>query len=94
MRYAFVTETYPPEINGVALTVQGLEHGLLERGHDVTLIRPRQREDALQTARSLLVRGASPVSYTHLDVYKRQANDRSGTGGAAIVHWRGHAASW
>jgi hypothetical protein len=25
MRYAIVTETYPPEVNGVALTVQGLE---------------------------------------------------------------------
>jgi len=24
MRYAIVTETYPPEVNGVALTVQGL----------------------------------------------------------------------
>lgn len=67
MRYAFVTETYPPEINGVALTVQGLEHGLLERGHDVTLIRPRQREDALQTARSLLVRGASLPRYAGLN---------------------------
>lgn len=28
MRYAIVTETYPPEVNGVALTVQGLEQGL------------------------------------------------------------------
>jgi hypothetical protein len=27
MRYAIVTETYPPEVNGVALTVQGLEQG-------------------------------------------------------------------
>ena len=28
MRYAVVTETWPPEINGVALTVQALAHGL------------------------------------------------------------------
>ncbi len=42
MRYAIVTETYPPEINGVALTVQSLELGLRERGHTVGLIRPRQ----------------------------------------------------
>jgi len=28
MRHAIVTETYPPEVNGVALTVQGLEQGL------------------------------------------------------------------
>jgi glycosyltransferase involved in cell wall biosynthesis len=42
MRYAIVTETYPPEINGVALTVQSLEEGLRGRGHTVGLIRPRQ----------------------------------------------------
>ena len=41
MRYAIVTETYPPEVNGVALTVQALEHGLRARGHDVTVVRPR-----------------------------------------------------
>ena len=45
MRYAIVTETYPPEINGVALTVQGLEQGLRARGHEVTLVRPRQADD-------------------------------------------------
>ena len=28
MRVAIVTETYPPEINGVALTVAGLARGL------------------------------------------------------------------
>ena len=42
MRFAIVTETYPPEVNGVALTVQGLEHGLRGLGHEVALIRPRQ----------------------------------------------------
>lgn len=42
MRYALVTETYPPDINGVALIVQSLEVGLRARGHDVTLIRPRR----------------------------------------------------
>lgn len=45
MRYAIVTETYPPEVNGVALTVQGLEHGLRGRGHEVRLVRPRQPAD-------------------------------------------------
>src|SRR5690606_27432241 len=33
MRYAIVTETYPPEVNGVALTVHALETGLRARGH-------------------------------------------------------------
>jgi len=42
MRVAIVTETYPPEINGVALTVAGLASGLRRNGHDVQVIRPRQ----------------------------------------------------
>ena len=42
MRVAIVTETYPPEINGVALTVAGLARGLQQAGHEVQLIRPRQ----------------------------------------------------
>lgn len=47
MHYAIVTETYPPEINGVALTVQDLELGLHARGHEITLVRPhKDREPA------------------------------------------------
>ena len=42
MHYAIVSETWPPEVNGVALTVQSLEHGLRARGHRVSLVRPRQ----------------------------------------------------
>lgn len=42
MRIAIVTETYPPEINGVALTVQNLVQELLHLGHSVDLTRPRQ----------------------------------------------------
>ncbi len=41
LRVAMVTETYPPEINGVAMTVARLVQGLHERGHDLQLIRPR-----------------------------------------------------
>lgn len=55
MRYAIVTETYPPEINGVALTVRSLEHGLLDRGHDVRVIRPRQQRDRAQDHREHLM---------------------------------------
>jgi glycosyltransferase involved in cell wall biosynthesis len=44
---AFVTETFPPEINGVAMTVGRLVGGLRERGHRVRIVRPRQgRGDA------------------------------------------------
>ena len=42
MRIALVTETYPPEINGVALTVRRAVEYLRERGHAVEVIRPRQ----------------------------------------------------
>lgn len=42
LRVALVTETYPPEINGVALTLARLVGGLRQRGHAIQLIRPRQ----------------------------------------------------
>jgi glycosyltransferase involved in cell wall biosynthesis len=42
LRIAVVTETYPPEINGVARTVGLMVDALLARGHEVQLIRPRQ----------------------------------------------------
>ncbi|GLQ51264.1 glycosyltransferase family 4 protein [Dyella flava] len=42
MRIGIISETYPPEINGVALTVHGLATGLAARGHTIDLIRPRQ----------------------------------------------------
>ncbi|WP_043795786.1 glycosyltransferase family 1 protein [Rhodanobacter sp. OR87] len=42
MRIGIVSETYPPEINGVALTVHSLAAGLAARGHNIDLIRPRQ----------------------------------------------------
>jgi glycosyltransferase involved in cell wall biosynthesis len=40
-----VTETYPPEINGVATTLGHLVAGMRARGHQVSLVRPRQRGD-------------------------------------------------
>jgi glycosyltransferase involved in cell wall biosynthesis len=46
MRVAIVTETWPPEINGVALTVQSLARGLAGLGHVVELVRPRQNDEA------------------------------------------------
>ena len=66
MRYGIVTETYPPEINGVALTVQGLEKGLRDRGHEVELVRPRQTGETDDPAGSLLVRGAALPRYPGL----------------------------
>lgn len=45
MRIALITETFPPEVNGVAMTNQRLVRGLLKMGHSVLLIKPR-RSDA------------------------------------------------
>lgn len=42
LRVAIVTESYPPEINGVALTVARIIQGLHEREHNLQLVRPRQ----------------------------------------------------
>jgi len=42
VKVAIVTETYPPEVNGVASTIARFIRGLAELGHDITLIRPRQ----------------------------------------------------
>lgn len=39
-----VTETFPPEVNGVALTLSHLVKGLREHGHTVSIVRPRQRK--------------------------------------------------
>ncbi len=45
LRIAVVTETYPPEVNGVAMTLGRLVEGLQVRNHQVQLIRPRQNAD-------------------------------------------------
>lgn len=66
MRYAIVTETYPPEVNGVALTVQSLEQGLRERGHDVHLFRPRQSRDAAPASYERLLPGLPIPRYPGL----------------------------
>lgn len=42
MNIAVVTETHPPEVNGVAMTVGRLIDGLRGRGHRVGVVRPRQ----------------------------------------------------
>ena len=66
MRYTIVTETYPPEVNGVALTVQELERGLRARGHAVDVVRPRQRRGERAGAGELLTRGVRLPWYAGL----------------------------
>jgi glycosyltransferase involved in cell wall biosynthesis len=85
---ALVTETFPPEINGVAMTLSHLVEGLARRGHRVTVIRPRQNSNDLPRGDGLyhellcpgvpipgypLLRAGLPVRWRLLDSWK---NDR------------------
>ncbi|MEW5889840.1 MAG: glycosyltransferase family 1 protein [Pseudomonadota bacterium] len=60
LRIAVVTETYPPEINGVAMTLGRMVEGMLARGHSIQLIRPRQRKDELPCRRGSLEEVLAP----------------------------------
>ena len=42
LNIALVTETYLPEVNGVAITIGRMVHGLRQRRHHIHMIRPRQ----------------------------------------------------
>jgi len=44
MKIALVTETFPPEVNGVAMTNERLVRGLLGLGHEILLIKPKRAE--------------------------------------------------
>ena len=70
LRIAVVTETWPPEVNGVAMTLAKLVQGLSHRNHDVQLIRPRQtKTDSPMSDASLeevLMRGMPIPRYPEL----------------------------
>ena len=69
-KVAVVTETYPPDINGVAHTLSKIVQGLQANGHLIWLIRPRQQ--AAQVANSderleeVLVKGMPIPFYKQL----------------------------
>ena len=44
MKLAIVTETFPPEVNGVAMTFGVIARELGRRGHEVTVLRPYRRD--------------------------------------------------
>ena len=50
LKIALVTETFPPEINGVAMTLSHLVEGLARRGHQLTVLRPRQAREQARSA--------------------------------------------
>lgn len=70
LRIAVVTETYPPEVNGVAMTTGRIVDGLLRLGHSVQLIRPRQTPEEQPATQDgleeVLARGLPIPHYNHL----------------------------
>lgn len=69
-RVAVVTETYPPEVNGVARSVACVVRGLQARDHAVQLLRPRQAAAAPGACTSsvdeVLTRALPVPRYPHL----------------------------
>jgi glycosyltransferase involved in cell wall biosynthesis len=70
LRIAVVTETYLPEVNGVAMTMGQVVIGLLKRGHEIELIRPRQYPNEVPIDRGrleeVLLRGIAIPRYDAL----------------------------
>jgi glycosyltransferase involved in cell wall biosynthesis len=87
MRIAMVTETYPPEVNGVARTVALMAEGLCALGHSIQLVRPRQGpQDAAQASEGYeeLLRPGIPIPrYTQLKMGLP-------SGSALLTAWRAH----
>jgi glycosyltransferase involved in cell wall biosynthesis len=87
VKLSLVTETFPPEINGVAMTLHRLVSGLVARGHAVEVVRPRQSKSDIPTKEGLftemLVPGLPLPVYPELKiglpVYLRLKS-----------HWRRH----
>jgi len=60
VRIAYVTESFPPEINGISLLADRVLRHLRARGHEVQLLRPRRRsEPALDSGDEWRSRGGS-----------------------------------
>ncbi len=70
LHIAVVTETYPPDINGVAHTLSKMVQGLRDKGHVIWLIRPRQEktDEAVEGQRyqEVLVKGLPIPFYKQL----------------------------
>ena len=52
MRLALVTETYPPEVNGVSMTLGKLCAGLVDTGWEVQVVRPVQEAEEYECVTS------------------------------------------
>lgn len=65
---ALITETWPPEVNGVAHSVFQLAKGLKENGHHILLVRPNQKHriERSPAEQEVLVRGYAIPRYKTL----------------------------
>ncbi len=69
MNISLVTETYTPEVNGVAMTLSQLVNHLRSRGHQVQVVRPRQKQESTglkDDDRTVSVQGAPIPRYPDL----------------------------
>lgn len=65
-KITFVTETYLPEINGVAMTIGRLVEGMRARGHSVNIVRPLQGKTDQAACDEIAVRGLPLPGYPGL----------------------------
>lgn len=68
MKISIVTETYPPEVNGVAMTLHRISGELSRQGHIVAIVRPRQSSEAQNATYedTLIVKGLPLPGYNGL----------------------------
>lgn len=74
MHIVFVTETWPPQVNGVALTVRTLALGLAARGHRVEVVRPG-KPGSDGNVELIFARGAPLPRYPGLQVGMPQGGE-------------------
>jgi len=65
-RVSIITETYAPEVNGVAHTLSTLVSGMRERGQQVQIIRPRQHKQDMGDTDTLTLPGLPIPGYPEL----------------------------
>ncbi len=72
LKVAIITETYPPEVNGVAITIGHMVRVLRKRNHHIQLVRPRQhKQDAAAQEKGyeeILLAGMPIPGYPELKV--------------------------
>ena len=68
LKLCLVSETWPPEVNGVAMTMARLADGLRHRGHAVHIVRPRQGKEEDSSTGETLVRGLPLPGYKDLQI--------------------------